>query len=231
MSPDDSANRRGKKMTMHLQRDLDKVRKHLTILGGLVKEITGCSIKLLSSGERGLQTEVDNLELAINELEVEIEEECLKILALHQPVAIDLRFIIVVLKVTNDLERMGDQAVNISHRVKAISDQPVLNVELPIAEMGEAVIQMVVASLDCLINQDVEKAKRVVYMDDRIDHLHAKNYELLREAVIRNPHAVGTAMSYATVSSNLERVGDLCTNIAEEVMFMIDGFIVRHNGQ
>lgn len=216
-------------MTMHLQRDLDKVRKHLMILGDLVKDITGTSVKLLATGNQSLQTEVDRLEDSINHLEVEIEEECLKILALHQPVATDLRFIIVVLKVTNDLERMGDQAVNISHRVQALSDQPKLGVDLPLTAMGEAVIEMVVESLDCLISQDVEKARKVEDMDDQLDDLHAKNYEMLRSAVIDNPQSVAAAMSYATVSSNLERIGDLCTNIAEEVIFMIDGDIVRHH--
>jgi phosphate transport system protein len=215
-------------MTMHLQRDLDKVRRHLLMLGDLVREITEKSIEHLLSRDASIRQQVDKLEDQINDLEVDIEEECLKILALHQPVAIDLRFIIVVMKVTNDLERMGDQAVNISHRATALDDQIPLQTALPIEQMGKAVRDMVSSSLDCLIRQDAELAKKVVDMDDIVDDLHAANYDTLRTAVIEVPESVAAAMSYATVSSNLERVADLCTNIAEEVLFMIDGRIVRH---
>ena len=218
-------------MTMHLARDLDKVRKHLMLLGDLVKDITEVSVKLLVNNAPALLSQVDSLEARINDLEVDIEEECLKILALHQPVAIDLRFIVVVMKVTNDLERMGDQAVNISHRVQALTEQSPIQAKLPMEEMGEAVQKMVIGSLDCLVNQDVEHARAVVDMDDIVDDLHAGNYSTLRAAVLENPESVGAAMSYATISSNLERMGDLCTNIAEEVMFMIDGTIVRHTDQ
>jgi phosphate transport system protein len=116
---------------MHLQRDLDKVRRHLLMLGDLVREITEKSIEHLLSRDASIRQQVDKLEDQINDLEVDIEEECLKILALHQPVAIDLRFIIVVMKVTNDLERMGDQAVNISHRATALDDQIPLQTALP----------------------------------------------------------------------------------------------------
>lgn len=216
-------------MTMHLQRDLDKVRRHLLMLGDLVREITEQSIEHLLSRDHTIRQSVDQLEEKINELEVDIEEECLKILALHQPVAIDLRFIIVVMKVTNDLERMGDQAVNISHRATAMDDQVPLRTALPIEQMGKAVQDMVISSLDCLIRQDADLAKKVVAMDDVVDDLHAENYSMLRSAVIEAPETVAAALSYATVSSNLERVGDLCTNIAEEVLFMIDGRIVRHS--
>jgi phosphate transport system protein len=218
-------------MTMHLSRDLDKVRKYLMLLGDLVKDITETSVKLLANNAPALISQVDSLETRINGLEVDIEEECLKILALHQPVAIDLRFIVVVMKVTNDLERMGDQAVNISHRVQALTEQSPIHANLPMEKMGQAVQNMVIGSLDCLINQDVEHARKVVDMDDIVDDLHAGNYDMLRAAVLENPESVGAAMSYATISSNLERMGDLCTNIAEEVMFMIDGTIVRHTDQ
>jgi len=213
---------------MHLQRDLEKVRKLLLQLGGLVKEITGKSISFVDTRADRLVSEVLSLEDTINALEVDIDEECLKILALHQPVATDLRFVVVVMKVTNDLERMGDQAVNITNRVKAIVGQPEMPVDLPMRQMCRAVDDMVSQSLTALVDQDVERARRVVEMDEAVDALHARNYELIRGAIAQSPECAGAALSFATISSNLERMGDLCTNIAEEVIFMMEGDIVRH---
>lgn len=215
-------------MTMHLQRDLEKLRKEVLHLGALVKEITHQSVVYLESRNDRLVREIRSTEDKINDLEVSIDEECLKILALHQPVAIDLRFIVVVMKVNNDLERMGDQAVNIMHRVAALKEEEDLNEDLPIVKMAAEVESMVDGSLDALVRQDAVLAQQVVDRDDIVDELHANNYQLLRKTVLDNPKAVTAAMSYATISSNLERIGDLCTNIAEEVIFMVDGTIVRH---
>ena len=142
--------------------------------------------------------------------------------------AIDLRFIIVIMKVNNDLERMGDQAVNISHRVKSLMDDPELPVSLPIGEMTNAVQKMVSLSLEALVSQDPAIARKVVDMDDIVDDLNAQTYDLIRETIQSNPSLVNSAMSMATISSNLERIGDLCTNIAEEVIFMVEGQVIRH---
>ena len=215
-------------MTMHLQRDLEKIRKEVLHLGALVRDITHLSVEYLGSSDSALVEKIAKTEEGINELEVSIDEECLKILALHQPVAIDLRFIVVVMKVTNDLERMGDQAVNITHRVQALSSQVDLRDALPVVKMAEAVENMVDQSLDALVKQDAHLAQKVVDKDDIVDDLHEQNYQILRDTVVNNPQTVNDAMSYATISSNLERIGDLCTNIAEEVIFMVEGTIVRH---
>ncbi len=215
-------------MTIHLQRDLESLRKDVLHLGSLVQGSTKASIDFLNSKKTQQLDEVAQLERRINELEVDIEEHCLKILALHQPVAIDLRFIVVVMKVNNDLERMGDQAVNIAHRVQALIGEPDLGLELPLNQMTDTIQQMVTLSLEALVNQDATIARRVVEMDDEVDDLHSENYAALRRLVENNPQRVGSAMSMATVSSNLERIGDLCTNIAEEVIFMVEGKVIRH---
>lgn len=215
-------------MTIHLQRDLESLRKDVLHLGSLVQGSTKASIGFLNSKKTQQLDEVAQLERRINELEVDIEEHCLKILALHQPVAIDLRFIVVVMKVNNDLERMGDQAVNIAHRVQALIGEPDLGLELPLNQMTDTIQQMVTLSLEALVNQDATIARRVVEMDDEVDDLHSENYAALRRLVENNPQRVGSAMSMATVSSNLERIGDLCTNIAEEVIFMVEGKVIRH---
>lgn len=215
-------------MTMHLQRDLDKLRKSILTLSGLVEESTRKSIDFLRNHDDSLANEIERLEVRINDMEVDIEEDSLKILALHQPVAADLRFIIVVLKVNNDLERMGDQAVNIVNRVNTLSDNKELKNLLKLEMMSEKVLAMVRGSLDALVEADTTLAEDVVAMDDVVDDLHAENYEILRDYASTHPDSISEAMSIATISSNLERIGDLSTNIAEEVLFMIDGEVVRH---
>ena len=215
-------------MSIHLQRDLDHLRKDILRLGSLVRESTLKSIELFNTQALSLAEEVNTLELHINELEVEIEENCLKILALHQPVAIDLRFIVVVMKVNNDLERMGDQAVNIAKRVTSLMKEESHTFELPLDAMTDTVQDMVALSLEALVNQDPDLARRVVQIDDLLDDLNAKNYQALRAGVEETPALFSQAMSLATVSSNLERIGDLCTNIAEEVIFMVEGKVIRH---
>ena len=215
-------------MSIHLQRDLDHLRKDILRLGSLVRESTLKSIELFNTQALSLAEEVNTLELHIDELEVEIEENCLKILALHQPVAIDLRFIVVVMKVNNDLERMGDQAVNIAKRVTSLMKEESHTFELPLDAMTDTVQDMVALSLEALVNQDPDLARRVVQIDDLLDDLNAKNYQALRAGVEETPALFSQAMSLATVSSNLERIGDLCTNIAEEVIFMVEGKVIRH---
>lgn len=215
-------------MTVHLQRDLDSLKKDIVHLGSLVQNSTQSVVEFLGTKSEQQLQDVLEYEDRINELEVDIEEHCLKVLALHQPVAIDLRFIIVIMKVNNDLERMGDQAVNISHRVKSLMDGPELPISLPIDEMTNAVQKMVSLSLEALISQDPAIARKVVDMDDIVDDLNAQTYDLIRETIQANPSLVNSAMSMATISSNLERIGDLCTNIAEEVIFMVEGQVIRH---
>ena len=215
-------------MTVHLQRDLDNLKKDIVHLGSLVQNSTQSVVEFLGTKSEQQLQDVLEYEDRINELEVDIEEHCLKVLALHQPVAIDLRFIIVIMKVNNDLERMGDQAVNISQRVKSLMDGPKRPISLPIDEMTNAVQKMVSLSLEALVSQDPAIAREVVDMDDIVDDLNAQTYDLIRETIQADPSLVTSAMSMATISSNLERIGDLCTNIAEEVIFMVEGQVIRH---
>lgn len=215
-------------MTMHLQRDLEQLKKRVTYLGSKVET---SARKILSAIVNRNPTDLEELyqsEEEINQLEVEIESECLKILALHQPVASDLRFIIVVLKVNNDLERMGDQAVNLVERVQAIAEEPPLHVALPFVEMGDYVERMVNSSLNALLNHDTGVARQVMEMDDRVDELHAGVYRTLRELMVSDPTTISASVSYITISANLERIADLATNIAEEVIFMEEGSVIRH---
>lgn len=215
-------------MTKHLQKDLDKLREKIVVLGNLVEEATEKATKIVETFDLALVDEIVETESIINEMEVDIEEDCLKTLALHQPVAIDLRFLIVVLKVNNDLERMGDQTVNIAQRVKFLSAQDRIAVDLDFKLMGSICRKMVHNALTALVRQDVEMAQEILRADEELDALHARTYKVLQDAMASNSSIVSRAVSYLTISSNLERIGDLATNIAEEIIFMEQGEVIRH---
>ena len=212
----------------HLDRDLLRLQDHMVALGKLVEEATTKSVRCVETYDLVLVEEILEGEQLINDREVEIEEECLKVLALHQPVAIDLRFLIVVLKVNNDLERMADQAVNIAERVKFLSGLERLVIDLDFPGMGKICSKMVHRSIDALVRRDVATARKVLEMDDELDAMHARSYGVIQEAMQASPDSVPQAVSHLTISSNMERLGDLATNIAEEIIFMEEGEVIRH---
>ncbi len=212
----------------HLDKDLLRLENRIAELGGLIIESTNRCIRCVETFDKTLTAEIVDNESIINEMEVDIEEDCLKILALHQPVAFDLRFIIVALKVNNDLERMGDQALNIAERINFLSDLDRLVLDLDFNTMGAICRNMVEKSLEALKLRDVERAQEVVDMDDEVDALHSRNYRVLQKAMEADPKIVTTAISYLTISNNIERLADLATNIAEEIIFMEGGQVVRH---
>jgi len=213
---------------MHLQRDLDHLRKSILLLGAKVEENINHAIFLQANRDLSITDQMRAAEVEIDEMEVAIEEECLKVLALHQPVAVDLRFIIVVLKVNNDLERMGDQAINILERIEFLADHPHIEEDLEFGAMGEFVKTMVKSCLDALVNQEVTLAKSVCKLDDKVDAIHAAMFVKLRGVMESDVRMIAPSLSLLTISSNFERIADLATNIAEEVIFMEDGEVVRH---
>ena len=215
-------------MTKHFDKDLIRVNEKISELGALVVESAAKSISMLQNFDLDVSNEILASEVAVNEMEVEIENECLKVLALHQPVAADLRFLIVVLKVNNDLERMGDQFVNIAERVRFLKDQPRVVSDLDLVKMGEIGYKMIRLSMTALTMRDPDIAREVLAMDDELDLHHALSFKVLQGAMQKNNEMITPAISYMTISSNLERLGDLATNIAEEIIFMQEGEIVRH---
>ncbi|MDR2212800.1 MAG: phosphate signaling complex protein PhoU [Pseudomonadales bacterium] len=216
-------------MSLHLQRDLEALKKEILQLGNLVETAIHSAISALNNREVALADRVMELEEEINDKEVHIEEECLKVLALHQPVAVDLRFIVAVLKVNNDLERMGDFAKNIAKRAIHLATLPPLAMfqgftnELPIL-----VRSMVRKSLDALVSLDVELARNVINMDDRVDEINRRMYEEVQAAIHREVNNTEVAMNLLSTSRYMERIADLSTNIAEDVVFMVEGKVVRH---
>ena len=174
--------------------------------------------------------EVLRLEDHINEMEVKIEEDCLKILALHQPVAGDLRFIVVSLKVNNDLERMGDFAKNIAKRARELmQEEPISTLPEFVNELPNLVRTMVRNSLDALVKLDVSLAREVIAMDDKVDEINRAMYQEVTRVAKENASKTEVAISLLSTSRYMERIGDLSTNIAEDVIFMVEGRVIRHD--
>ncbi len=215
-------------MTSLLHKELGQLEKQLLTLTAVVEESVQQAIKALSGHNRELAQKVIDNDDHINRLEVDLEEECLKVLALHQPVASDLRMIVAVLKINNDLERIADQAANICERALAISESPKMVCPLELDQMGEKVIDMLEKALDSLVNADLELARKVLMLDDEVDSIHSGNYKSFKDYVRHHPDSVDIVLSYLTVSRHLERVADLATNIAEDVIYLNEGSIVRH---
>jgi len=217
-------------MSLHLQRDLEKLKKEILKLGTMVESAINNAIFALNNREMSYVDEVLRLEDHINEMEVKIEEDCLKILALHQPVAGDLRFIVVSLKVNNDLERMGDFAKNIAKRARELmQEEPISTLPEFVNELPNLVRTMVRNSLDALVKLDVGLAREVIAMDDKVDEINRAMYQEVSRVAKENPSKTEIAISLLSTSRYMERIGDLSTNIAEDVIFMVEGRVIRHD--
>ncbi len=215
-------------MARHLQAELDNLKKELLHIASMVENATEKALVALLERRAELAQEVIDEDDYINDKEVRIEEECLKILALHQPVANDLRFIVSVLKINNDLERIADMAVNIAERVLDLTNYEQLPVPFEFATMSQKVYAMVKKSLDALVNLDPDLAREVTALDDEVDDLHHNSYGMVIERIQQNPAQIEALICYLVVSRYLERIADLATNIAEDTLYLIEGEIVRH---
>lgn len=218
-------------MSLHLIRDLEALKKELLQLGNLVESAIDSAIVALHNREPTLTERVLQIEMEINEKEVLIEEECLKMLALHQPVAVDLRFIVAVLKVDNDLERMGDFAKNIAKRAQVLSTLPPIAVSPAfMRELPDLVRSMVRKSLDALVTLDIELARSIIKMDKRVDEINASMYGEIQKLIEEDVSRTEGALNLLSCSRHMERIADLSTNIAEDVLFMVEGKVMRHRG-
>jgi len=215
-------------MTKHFDRELEKVKKKILSLGALVEERVYLAIKAIDKKDSELATEIIKLDYEIDEKEVEVEEDCLKILALYQPVAIDLRFIIAVIKINNDLERIGDEAVNIAERIQSMAKHLISSFNFDYTEMAEITATMLKQSLDALVNLDIDMAFKVITMDDQVDGIQSNAYSQIKKAMREHPAEMTYLINLYLISRHLERVADHATNIAEEVIYLIEGEIIRH---
>ena len=209
-------------------KELENIKKRILALGAIVEERVQMALKAIDTNDSDLAEKIIKSDYEIDEIEVEIEEECLKVLALHQPVAIDLRFIVAVIKINAELERIGDQAVNIAERVGVTAKREQLDFYFDYATMGEKVQAMLKMSLDALIHLDYDVAFKVVLMDDEVDKIKDEAYDKIKKAMGENLDKVGYLINLLLISRHLERLADHTTNIAEQVVYLVEGDIIRH---
>ena len=215
-------------MARFLQKELGKMKKMILSLGTIVEERVHMAIKAIETKNADIAARIIQSDHEIDEMEVEVEEECLKIMALHQPVAVDLRFLIAVIKINNDLERIGDQAVNIAERVDILAKSKVHDVFFDYSQMAQKAETMLKNSLDAFVNLDIDLAFEILAMDDEVDNIKHEAYDLIKEEMKKQPDCIGYLINLLLISRHLERLADHATNIAEEVIYLIEGDIVRH---
>lgn len=217
-------------MAVLMEHELTELKKRLLELSAAVEGRVKQAVQALLTEDRQLAEKVKSGDAEIDNMEIELEEDCLKVLALHQPVATDLRFIVSILKINNDLERVADFAVNIAER--AIDLSGAIKIECPydIAKMAEAVESMLKMALDALVEKDTTLARRTIEMDDEVDAMHKANFTAVKEAIKNDLTYLDGLVYYLSISRYLERMGDLVTNIAEDIVYQVDGEIIRHGG-
>ncbi|MGO8685071.1 MAG: phosphate signaling complex protein PhoU [Thermoleophilia bacterium] len=217
-------------MTYVFQRELDKLNQKLLALSALVEESLRQAFAAVDARDAARARAVILGDRTIDEGEVEVEEECLKVLALYQPVAGDLRYLIAVIKITNELERIGDLATNIAERALQIAVAPPLTIPADLLVMAERVESMLQRALDALVNRDVTVAREVLASDDEVDDLYAQLIEQLKEMIRVDLEAIDAIVEIFSVTRYLERLADHATNICEDVLYMVEGEIRRHQG-
>jgi phosphate transport system protein len=215
-------------MSHLLQKEIDKIKRQILTLGAIVEERVHQAVRAIEERDSSLAQKVIYGDPEVDRMDVDLEEDCLKLLALYQPVAIDLRFIVSVIKINSELERIGDLAVNIGERAVFLADQKPMDLAFDFPSMSEKVMVMLKNSLDALVNMNAAAAAQVIEADDDIDSLNRNMYETTQRGIRKHPDRVESLMHLWSVSRHLERIADHATNIAEDVIYMIQGTIVRH---
>jgi phosphate transport system protein len=216
-------------MHRHFEETLAELKSKLMQMGTLAESMIDVAIKGLIDRKAERHPEVFRHEEKVNELHIEVDEKVMELLALQQPVATDLRFTVMCSKIAGELERIGDQAVNICQNMAAILRQPLLKPMIDIPMMADTARTMLRESLDSFVRQDVELAQKVLDMDDRVDAFKEQIFRELLTYMMSDPATIPRALPLILISRNLERVGDHATNIAEDVIYLVQGRDVRHH--
>ena len=210
------------------EEDLKKLREDILYMGGLVEDQIQKAVTSLVDRDSPLAEMIIQRDHEVNRLDVEIDDICIQLLALHQPAARDLRFITTALKITTDLERIGDMAVNICERALELNQEPQLKPYIDIPRMAQISQRMIHESLDAFVRDDTELALKVCKDDQAVDDLNSQIFRETVSYMIEDPHTINRAMKVGFVSKYLERIADHATNIAEMVVFMVKGKSIRH---
>ncbi|MBK8977603.1 MAG: phosphate signaling complex protein PhoU [Planctomycetes bacterium] len=215
-------------MTQHLRRDLEMLKREILDMGAMVEAAVNKAMSALVDRRVTLAVEVENADETIDAKEIAVEALCTRILALHQPVASDLRFVLATLKVNSDLERMGDLAKNIAERARYLGEHDPLALPPEFSELAERTRTMVRECLDAFVQQDPVLAERVLAQDDRIDELNRRMFALMEERMRKDGNTVGRGLQVLSCSRHLERIADMATNVCEEVVYLVRGEVIRH---
>lgn len=214
-------------MAGHLQRAIDKIKKEILTLGAMVEDRFKKAVYAIKTEDLELAQQIIDTDFEVDEREIEVEEECLKVLALYQPVATDLRFLVAVIKINNDLERIADYASNIAQRLKTSSNDP-NKFKYDYTTMGDKAARMLRLSLDALVRMDVDMAYEVRDMDEQINLMRNEAYDSMKKDIQEHPEMASEIINMYLISRHIERIGDHTTNVAEEVIYLIEGEIIRH---
>ncbi len=215
-------------MQRHFHEELETLKQTLLAMGGLVEDQIRRVLRALVERDSDLAQEVIERDREVNSYDVEVDEKCVELLALHQPTAGDLRFITTAMKIVTDLERIGDQAVNIGQRVLELNREPQLKPYIDLPRMAEQAQRMVKESLDAFVARDTELARQVCGEDDAVDALKEQIFRELLTFMMEDPKTIPRAIRLILISRFLERVADHATNIAEMVIYMVESKMVRH---
>jgi phosphate transport system protein len=215
----------------HFVEELEELRSKLLEMSGLVESAVYSSVQSLVQRDQERAQQVLENEARINEMEIEIDDIATRLLALQQPMAVDLRFLTSAIKINNDLERMGDLAVNIVERALSLFRLPQIKPQIDIPRMAKLAETMVGKALDSFVKKDVALARDVLVSDDAVDSLRNEIYDALVEFMRHDPESIPQALNLLFVARNLERIADHATNIAEDVLFLVQGIEVRHRSE
>ncbi len=215
----------------HFVEELEQLKTKLLEMSALVESSIQRSISAVTQKDRNAAEEVLRTEVRINAIEIEIDEFAINLLALHQPMAADLRLIVAALKINTDLDRMGDLAVSIAERAMSLMEGPVIKPMIDIPHIAGLVQSMVRKALDAFVMRDADLARSVLASDDAVDSLRTACYHELVSFMETDPQHIQQALSLLVVTRNLERIADHSTNIAEDVLFLVKGVDVRHHAE
>lgn len=214
---------------IRLEEEINKLKKMLFEMATSVEEMIAKSVKALEENNMILAEEVIKSDQVVNEMEVDIDNQCIRILALYHPEAEDLRTVTMIMKINNDLERIGDHAVNIAEMTKYLADKPPVKPLIDIPKMAEKAIEMLQESLDSFVNKDADLAVEVCKKDDEVDALEPQIVRELITYMISDPLTIDRALTLILIARGLERVADLATNIAEDTYYISSGKILKHH--
>ncbi len=216
-------------MPRHFELELDQLRTMLVRMGSLVEEQIDFGVKALVEANTGLARIVMERDKKVDEFDNAIDQQCMRIFALTQPVAIDLRLLMAALKINNELERIGDIAVNLAERVEPLVQHAAFVRNTPLKEMAEAAREMVKGAIDSFVNNDPSLAKKVLQSDDFVDEVDRKTFNQMMQTMKESPELVEPASHIVILSRHIERLADHATNIAEDVVFLVNAKIVKHH--